>query len=78
MDKVGNPDPPQLKYRSGRFVSSVQVFPNYKRGLMKYAFNPIYRSLENYGYIPDGQAIIGIRQVVQQLFTQKFNIVRSN
>mgnify|MGYP003675307494 FL=1 len=77
MDKVGNPDPPQLKYRSGRFVSSVQVFPNYKRGLMKYAFNPIYRSLENYGYTPDSQVITSIRQVVTSLYSRQFNIVRA-
>jgi len=77
MDKVGNPNPPQLKYRSGRFVSSVQVFPNYKRGLMKYAFNPIYRSLEDYGYTPDSQVITSIRQVVTSLYSRQFNIVRA-
>ena len=46
--------------------------------MITYALNPVYRSLEQYGYIPDGQAIIAIRQVVQALYARQFNILRAN
>jgi len=78
MDKVGSPNAPLLKSRTGRYAGSVQVFPNYRKGLMQYSINPLYRSLENYGYTPDGQAITAIRQVVTSLFTRQFNIMRAN
>ena len=78
MATTGQADPPLLKNRTGTYIDSINVFPNYKTSRIRYTLAPHYRSLEQYGYIPDGQAIIGIRQVVQQLFTQKFNIVRSN
>ena len=78
MATTGEADPPLLKNRTGTYIDSINVFPNYKTSRIRYTLAPHYRSLEQYGYIPDGQAIIGIRQVVQQLFTQKFNIVRSN
>jgi len=78
MATTGEAEPPLLKNRTGTYIDSINVFPNYKTSRIRYTLAPHYRSLEQYGYIPDGQAIIGIRQVVQQLFTQKFNIVRSN
>ena len=78
MATTGEANPPLLKNRTGTYIDSINVFPNYKTSRIRYTLAPHYRSLEQYGYIPDGQAIIGIRQVVQQLFTQKFNIVRSN
>jgi len=77
MDKTGAPNAPFLKYRSGRFVSGVQVFPNYRKGLIRYTLNPLYRSLEDYGYTPDVQVITSIRQVVQSLYTRQFNIMRA-
>lgn len=45
--------------------------------MIMYTLNPIYRSLEKYGYIPDGQAIIAIRQVTQALYARQFNILRA-
>ena len=78
MDTAGEAFPPMLKNRTGRYIESVQVFPNYRKNMITYALNPIYRSLEQYGYIPDGQAIIAIRQVVQALYARQFNILRAN
>jgi hypothetical protein len=78
MDTAGEAFPPMLKNRTGRYIESVQVFPNYRKNMITYALNPVYRSLEQYGYIPDGQAIIAIRQVVQALYARQFNILRAN
>ena len=78
MATAGEAFPPMLKNRTGRYIESVQVFPNYRKNMITYALNPVYRSLEQYGYIPDGQAIIAIRQVVQALYARQFNILRAN
>ena len=78
MATAGEAFPPMLKNRTGKYIESVQVFPNYRKNMITYALNPVYRSLEQYGYIPDGQAIIAIRQVVQSLYARQFNILRAN
>lgn len=77
MLRFGNPEPPNLKERSGRFRGSVRVAPNYRTQTLQYLYNPLYSSLEQYGYRPDLQVEGAIRTVAQALFTQKFNIVRS-
>ena len=76
MLRFGEPNPPQLKERSGRFRGSVQVFANYRTRTLQYLYNPLYASLEQYGYRPDLQVEGAIRTVAQTLFTQKFNIVK--
>tara|TARA_B110000211_G_C14035543_1_gene534336 strand:- start:181 stop:1485 length:1305 start_codon:yes stop_codon:yes gene_type:complete len=78
MDTTGIPNPPDLKNRSGRFISSVQVFPNYRKSLISYTINPLYRSLESYGYTPGEQTVTAIRQVVAAVFARNFLIVRAN
>ena len=77
MATVGEANPPMLKNRTGNYIESIQVFPNYRKNMIMYTLNPIYRSLEKYGYIPDGQAIIAIRQVTQALYARQFNILRA-
>lgn len=76
MQRFGPPDPPDLKERSGRFRSSVEVSADYRRKLLQYTYNPLYQSLEQYGYRPDIQVQRAIREVAQSLYTQKFNIRR--
>lgn len=76
MLRMGEPEPPELKERSGRFRGSVQVFANYRTRILQYTYNPLYRSLQKYGYKPDLQVETAIREVAQQLYAQKFNIVR--
>lgn len=77
MSHFGEANPPLLKYRTGRFVDSVNVLPNYRTGLMSYTLNPLYRSLEDYGYKPDNQVMASIRQVVQSLYSRQFQIIRA-
>jgi hypothetical protein len=76
MLRLGEPEPPELKERSGRFRSSVQVFANYRTSTLQYMYNPLYSSLKRYGYRPDLQVETAIREVAQSLYAQKFNIVR--
>ena len=77
MSHFGEASPPLLKYRTGSFVDSVNVLPNYRIGLMSYTLNPLYRSLEDYGYKPDNQVMTSIRQVVQSLYSRQFQIIRA-
>jgi hypothetical protein len=76
MLRLGDPEPPELKERSGRFRSSVQVTANYRTMTLQYLYNPLYASLKRYGYRPDLQIETSIRAVAQSLYSQKFNIVR--
>ena len=78
MLRIGEPEPPQLKERSGRFRSSVRVFANYRTRTLQYLYNPLYASLKDYGYRPDLQVETAIREVAQSLYAQKFNILRGN
>lgn len=78
MLRLGDPEPPELKERSGRFRSSVQVSANYRTRTLQYIYNPLYSSLHKYGYRPDLQIETAIREVAQSLYVQKFNIVRGN
>jgi hypothetical protein len=78
MLRLGEPDAPNLKERSGRFRSSVQVFANYRTQTLQYMYNPLYASLKRYGYRPDLQVETAIREVAQSLYAQKFNIVRNS
>jgi hypothetical protein len=78
MLRLGDPEPPELKERTGRFRGSVRVFANYKTRLLQYTYNPLYKSLEQYGYKPDLQVETAIREVAQSLYAQRFNIVRTN
>lgn len=77
MLRLGEPEPPELKERSGRFRSSVRVFANYRTKTLQYLYNPLYSTLKRYGYRPDLQVETAIREVAQTLYAQKFNIVRS-
>jgi hypothetical protein len=77
MLRSGEPEPPWLKERSGRFRKSVEVIANYRTNTLRYLYNPLYSSLERYGYRPDLQIEAAIREVAQSLYTRKFNIIRS-
>jgi hypothetical protein len=76
MAKTGVADPPELKERTGRFRKSIAVRPDYKRQVLNYTYNPLYRSLERYGYTPSTQIETAIREVAQQLYATQFRIVR--
>jgi hypothetical protein len=76
MERVGNPEPPDLKERTGRFRSSVNIIPNYRANLLYYTYLPLYSSLERYGYRPDVQVETAIREVAQRQFARKFDIIK--
>lgn len=76
MEKAGLATPPDFKERTGRFRRSVQIIADYRRSVMRFYYNPLYRANEQYGYQPDQQVETATREVVQTLFSQKFNIVR--
>jgi hypothetical protein len=78
MLRMGEPEPPELKERTGRFRGSVRVFANYRTMTLRYLYNPLYSSLKRYGYRPDLQVETAIREVAQSLYAQKFNILRSS
>jgi hypothetical protein len=68
MLRPGEPEPPNLKERDGRFRSSVEVFANYRTSTLQYLYNPLYSSLKRYGYRPDLQVEGAIREVAQSLY----------
>lgn len=76
MKRIGNPEPPNIKERSGRFRASVEVTANYRANLISYVYNPLYRGLEHYGYHPEVQIESAIREVAQRLYNRHFSIVR--
>jgi hypothetical protein len=78
MLRFGAPEPPNLKWRTGdNFVDSVKINVNYKTNMIMYWYNPFLDSLRQYGYRPDLQVAKATREVAQQLYSRKFNIVRS-
>ena len=76
MLSFGEPEPPDIKERSGRFRRSVDVKANYRTKTIQYTYNPLYRSLEHYGYHPELQVERSIRQVAQDLYAREFSILR--
>lgn len=76
MATTGAARPWKLKNRTNTFIKSVQVFPNYKTQTMKYLYNPVYKSLEAYGYDPDKQVEGSLRAVLRERYMQQFNLVR--
>jgi hypothetical protein len=82
MPKGPERGPPQsptiLTERTGRFRSSVAVLPNYKANVIRFFYDPIYKSLIESQRNPDILVTNTIREVVQGLYARKFNIVRGN
>jgi len=76
MKKSGKATPPWFTERSGRFRSSITVYPNYRNSLIRFTYMPLYDANIKYGYDPETQVSNSIREVVTSLYTRKFNIVR--
>lgn len=76
MRKFGAPQAPDLTERTGTFRSSVNIVANYRKGVIMYYYNPIYDSLNRYGYKPSEQVGKATREVVQTLYARAFNIVK--
>tara|TARA_R110001592_G_scaffold54396_4_gene166446 strand:+ start:16142 stop:17524 length:1383 start_codon:yes stop_codon:yes gene_type:complete len=67
-----------LTERTGRFRSSVAVLPNYRANVIRFFYDPIYKSLIQSQRNPDILVTNTVREVVQGMFARKFNIVRGN
>lgn len=76
MRKFGVPQAPDLTERTGTFRSSVNIIANYRKGVIMYYYNPIYDSLNKYGYKPSEQVGRATREVVQSLYARAFNIIK--
>ena len=76
MRKFGDPQTPDLTERSGTFRNSVNIIANYRKGVIMYYYNPIYDSLNKFGYKPSEQVGRATREVVQSLYARAFNIVK--
>ena len=74
MERFGKAERPYLKERTGRFRKSILVQPNYRSRMISYTYNPLYTSLEKYGYSPNTQVTQAIREVAISLYASKFNI----
>lgn len=66
-----------LTERSGRFRSSVQVIPDYRRSIMAFFYDPIYRVFNNTPRDPDRFVGETVREVVQGLYSRAFYITRT-
>ena len=74
MKRGGIAAPPDLTYRTGEhYVRSIEVYPNYRKRLISYMYNPIYESLEPYGYDTAGQTENAIRSVLQAYYLSSDN-----
>ena len=67
-----------LTERTGRFRRSVMVVPNYRKNLMKYMYDPIYKTFIDTPRNPDEFIEQSLRAVIQRLYGRQFNIIRGN
>lgn len=67
-----------LTERTGRFRTSVAVLPNYRANVIRFFYDPIYKSLIESQRNPDILVTNTIREVVQGLYARKFSIVRGS
>jgi|TARA_R100000030_G_scaffold83734_3_gene66741 hypothetical protein len=65
-----------LTERSGRFRSSVQVIPDYRRSVMAFFYDPIYKVFVGTERDPDEFVGDTVREVVQGLYSRAFKILR--
>ena len=67
-----------LTERTGRFRTSVAVLPNYRANVIRFFYDPIYKSLIESQRNPDILVTNTIREVVQGLYARKFSILRGS
>lgn len=66
-----------LTERTGRFRSSVQVIPDYRRSIMNFFYDPIYKTFIGTSRDPDKFVGDTVREVVQQLYSRNFLVTRT-
>ena len=80
MRKCSNPaSPPTLTYRTGRFIDNLRVAQvNYRNSIIRYYSNPIYYSLEQYGYDVSELIEGSLREITRSLYARQFNLIRDD
>ncbi len=80
MRKGANPAaPPRLTYRTGRFIDNLRVAQvNYRNSIIRYYSNPIYYSLEQYGYDVSELIEGSLRDITRSLYARQFNLIRDD
>jgi len=69
--------PTVLTYRTGTFVNSIKVIQDYREKLIKYYYAPNYKIHERRGArAPRLLLQSSIRSVVQEVYAEKFRILR--
>lgn len=68
--------PNVLTERTGRFRTSVSVIPNYRNNLVRFFYDPIYKTFINSPRNPDVFITQAIREIVLQQYKRQFKIVR--
>jgi len=67
-----------LTERTGRFRKSVTAIPNYRKSMIRFIYDPIYKTFIDSPRNPDEFITRSIREVVQGLYGRQFAIVRGN
>ena len=65
-----------LTERTGRFRTSVRTIPNYRNNLIRFFYDPIYKSFIDTKRDPDVFIAATIREIVATQFSRQFRIVR--
>jgi len=65
-----------LTERSGRFRSSIEVIPDYRRSVMAFFYDPLYKVFVGTQRDPDEFVGETVREVVQGLYSRAFKILR--
>jgi len=67
-----------LTERTGRFRRSTTVIPNYRQNMIRFMYDPIYKTFIDTPRNPDELIESSLREIVQKLFSRQFKIVRGN
>ena len=70
--------PDYLTERTGRFRTSVTAIPNYRNNLIRFFYDPIYKTFINTPRNPDVFIARTLREIVTKQFGRQFNIVRGS
>ena len=65
-----------LTERTGRFRRSTVAVPNYRKNMIRFMYDPIYKTFIDTPRNPDELIERSLREIVQKLFSRQFKIVR--
>jgi hypothetical protein len=65
-----------LTERTGRFRTSVTAIPSYRSNLIRFFYDPIYKTFINSPRNPDVFIANTLREIIRENFSRQFGIVR--